>query len=495
MQAMPVQAMPAHGMMHMSVDAVFERMRRYEAALERTSPPVFVGRKGELDALQAAVDLVASDNPRGMTRIVQGVPGAGKSSLCDEFMASVQGRILHGRRVLCAKLDPSNLGQPPLDLVNKLTDALPHSLAQVPGTRRFVSDRHALFPELASAALQVMRRPSVRQMPAAVHGLTAESDLGACVSAHARRLWPKDALLVLAFDEMQECPARPRAAAALRILNECLHDARILVACFGLQNTETVLRERLGLSRIPADAIADIGPLAPGEGREVLEKTLDHFGASAGNGDWRRHLQATGLDPDAWTAWRKNLLDDLEERAGNFPQHLTAALRATCQVLCRNRDGCAPPNEWTAEIVARHERNKADYYAKRLGDGLRLHRVALGAVVRAADEKSGLPMRDAFAAFMASDDAGRAVDGDKAEALVRLAIARGVLGEAEVDGVLCCVPPPVPSMTRHLAEHCDRMLARRDPCALALADRLGLALPAPDSAPRQGVGAWQSAKS
>ena len=60
-----------------------------------------------------------------MTRIVQGVPGAGKSSLCDEFLASVQGQRIGDRRVLCAKLHPSDLDLPPLSLVAKLTEVLP----------------------------------------------------------------------------------------------------------------------------------------------------------------------------------------------------------------------------------------------------------------------------------------------------------------------------------------------------------------------------------
>lgn len=455
-------------------DAAFARMRAYASDLERTSPPVFVGREDILDELRFVVERVASDNPRGMTRIVQGVPGAGKSSLCDEFMASVQGKVLADRRVLCAKLDPSNLAQPPLELVNMLTDSLPHSLAPVPGTERFIGDRHALFEELASAALQVMRRPSVREMHAASHGLTAESGLGACASAHARRLWPKDALVVLAFDEMQECPVTARSQAALRILNECMHDARILVVCFGLQNTETVLREDMKLSRIPADAVTDIGPLAHGEGREVLERTLDHFGASTRNEGWQRYLADTNVNIDEWQAWRRDLLDELEEQAGDFPQHLTAALRATCQMLCQHRGSNSPMMGITAEIVERLERNKADYYAKRIGDELRLHRIALGALVYATEQTGGVPLRDALACFMAGDDTGRTVNGERAEELMRLAVVRGVLAQADVHDVLCCVSPPTPSMTRHLRHHYDRMLAREDAGAVALASLLDL---------------------
>lgn len=460
----------------MSADAVFARMRAYAADLERTSPPVFVGREEILDELRFVVERVAADNPRGMMRVVQGIPGAGKSALCDELMASVQGKVLAGRRVLCAKLDPSDLDQPPLQLVNKLTDSLPRSLAQVPGTERFIGDRHALFGELASAALQVIRRPSVREMHAATHGLTEESDLGACVSAYARRLWPKDALVVLAFDEMQACAATARSQAALRILNECLHDARIFVVCFGLQNTESVLRENMKLSRIPTDAITDIGPLARGEGREVLERTFDYFGASTRNEGWMRYLVGAKVDPNHWLAWRKDLLDDLEEQAGDFPQHLTAALRATCEALCRQRQDHTPMADLAAEIVERLEYNKADYYAKRLGDELRLHRIALGALVRTIELAGGVPLRDAFACFMAGDDAGRPVSGERADELVRLAVGRGVLGLGDVDDVLCCVAPPTPSMTRHLRRHYDRMLAREDAGALALAELLALPL-------------------
>lgn len=64
-----MQSVPAQG----PADAVFERMRLYANALEWASPPVVVAR--ELRTLSAAVELVAGGDPRGMTRIVQGVPG------------------------------------------------------------------------------------------------------------------------------------------------------------------------------------------------------------------------------------------------------------------------------------------------------------------------------------------------------------------------------------------------------------------------------------
>ena len=193
-----------------------------------------------------------------------------------------------------------------------------------------------------------------------------------------------------------------------------------------------------------------------------------HVAASAAPQRWA----AADENANDWLAWREALLDDLEERAGDFPQHLTAALRATCQVLCRHRESRTPLAGLAAEIVERLERNKADYYAKRIGEELRLHRIALGALARATEATAGVPLRDALACFMAGDDAGRAVNGEQAERLVRLAVARGVLGQADVDGVLCCVAPPTPLMTRHLRDHYGRMLAREDAGAMALADIL-----------------------
>ena len=106
-----------------------------------------------------------------------------------------------------------------------------------------------------------------------------------------------------------------------------------------------------------------------------------------------------------------------------------------------------------------------------MGADLRLHRTALGAVVRAADSGAdGIPLRDAVAAFEAGDDLGRRVNGDRAFDLVDLAVTRGVLRQSEVQDELRCEPPPIPSMTAHLRARFDRQLARGDKLAIALAN-------------------------
>lgn len=454
------------------MDAVFERLRAYESNLERAPPPVFVGRQGVLEELQFVVGQVAEANPRGMTRIVQGVPGAGKSSLCDEFLASVQGQLCGGRRVLCAKLPTKELDQPPLSLVGRLANTLPEELAQVPATGRFVSGRDPQFRRMASTVLQVLRRPSLSTMHNATHGLTDASSLSACIDAYVQQIWPKDVLIVLAFDEMQKCPATPRTISALDILNECMHNARILLVCFGLQNTKDFMREDLQLSRIAEDAVMNLGPLAAGEGRQVLDGTLDHLGLSSDNAEWLDQLSAAGFDPEAWAAWREGLVDVLEKQAEDFPQHLTAALRATCEVLRRHRDAMRSGADLLSAIADRHEENKAGYYRQALGKTLRLHRTALGAVVHAASDMP-LQLPDVVAAFEAGDDFGRALDRRMAEELADLAVQRGVLTEVEMNDDLHCGPPAIPSLSQHLSDRYARKLEQGDPVALTLAERLG----------------------
>ena len=466
-----MQVMPAHGMSG-PADAVFERLRAYESNLERTPPPVFVGRQGVLEELQFVVRQVAEANPRGMTRIVQGVPGAGKSSLCDEFLASVQGQLCRGQRVLCAKLPTKELDQPPLNLVGRLANTLPEELAQVPATGRFVSGRDPQFRRVASTILQVLRCPSPSTMHNATHGLTDASSLSACIDAYVQHLWPKDIVIVLAFDEMQKCPVTPRTISALDILNECMHNARILVVCFGLQNTKDFMREDLQLSRIAEDAVTNLGPLALNEGRQVLDGTLDHLGLSSDNAQWLDHLSAAGFDPSAWAAWRESLVDVLDKQAEDFPQHLTAALRATCEVLRQHRDAMPGGTDLLNAIADRHEENKAGYYRQALGKMLRLHRTALGGLAHAASN-APLPLSDVAAAFESGDDFGRAVDRRLAGELADLAVQRGVLTEIELDDDLHCGPPAIPSLSQHLSDRYARKLEQGDPVALTLAKRLG----------------------
>ena len=59
-------------------------LRDYDRRRDRASPPVFVGRAGELAFLHDAV-AAAQSGAEGITAVVQGLPGVGKSVLCRQF--------------------------------------------------------------------------------------------------------------------------------------------------------------------------------------------------------------------------------------------------------------------------------------------------------------------------------------------------------------------------------------------------------------------------
>ena len=83
---------------------------------DRTSPTVFVGRKDELGLLDSAVRGVQRDEA-GHTVVVQGLPGAGKTALLNEYAARLLTANAGGARpIIPVPLQPGavNALRPPL---------------------------------------------------------------------------------------------------------------------------------------------------------------------------------------------------------------------------------------------------------------------------------------------------------------------------------------------------------------------------------------------
>ena len=120
-------------------------------------------------------------------------------------------------------------------------------------------------------------------------------------------------------------------------------------------------------------------------------------------------------------------------------------------------------------LVASENPRGMTHYRKRLGSLLRHHANALGGLAQAATETPLTPPEVA-AAFEIGDDFGQAVQAGHGAELAALAVQRGVLTLADDDGDLCYGPPPIPSMTQHLATRYRRKLAEADPAATALAN-------------------------
>ena len=106
------------------VDDLFEGLARYRRRSDRATPLVFAGRKDELRELEGVAADLAERQDRGMFRVVHGLPGRGKTALCEHFLASIHGRKSSGHKLFGVQLDPADLDQPPLRLVAQITDLL-----------------------------------------------------------------------------------------------------------------------------------------------------------------------------------------------------------------------------------------------------------------------------------------------------------------------------------------------------------------------------------
>jgi len=72
-----------------------EGLRRFVAGGDRSTPTCFAGRQAIIDAIAGALDTVMDGaredrDARGLTRLVQGAPGAGKTALLEEVAGRFQ---------------------------------------------------------------------------------------------------------------------------------------------------------------------------------------------------------------------------------------------------------------------------------------------------------------------------------------------------------------------------------------------------------------------
>ena len=320
----------------------FDRMVAYDQLMERGPSPVFVGRQRELDKLVAAVHAAADNAYAATLRIVQGVAGAGKTTLRWRLLDSIAGLEVgspgRAKTAFGVAMYGDDLNLPPLRLVAKITEQLPPKALR----------DHLAVKEVTSVGSQILARRSIYEITDANHGLTEESDLHTCLDVYAQRHWAKDVAVVLAFDEMQKCLPSQRAIDAANALSERgFGTACVTTMCFGLQNTAGLLDEGLKLSRIPPDAVIDLCTLRQGEGEAVIEHTLDHLRMSDESPEWLAYARSAGFGArdHPWPAWRRKLVALLKERTSDFPQHLTAAMRAVCSALVEHGASYSPNND------------------------------------------------------------------------------------------------------------------------------------------------------
>ena len=470
-------------------DQTFNAMQHYVDLHERSAPMAFVGRDEVLADLMSAVKTTAAnEDAEGMTRVVQGVPGAGKTSVCREFIRRHQNEEIlwvdqaggkHRAAVFCVDLSPGALNAPPLTFVQGIHEKwLRHCRSLEAGVKQA---GRAHLSRLSDIVRLWLRRNTEHESVEKTSALTERSSLDACIGAYCHDYWGEDMVIALCIDEAQNCPGTTHAKAIMGGLHNRDHPARIAPLLFGLPNTLDHVSDQekgLGLSRLNDDVIHDICLLEPGQPREIVVGTFDRLGLEWSNPGWSGHLRSLGFSPIQWDDWRNRVADAIAEGSSDFPQHVTLGLRAACQALIDRRETLAPTglDAMLKDIRTTHHQRKTSYYQRRLSSVIQ-YGAAFGAICRKAAESpdAGVTHADAKRAIAAGSSADdESLDNAQTNAILKQALGKGILRQMQ-DGEVG--PPPIPSMSTHLELVLQRALDRGRSHALRACQAIGLSAP------------------
>lgn len=411
--------------------AVRDALTRLAESSDRASPAVFAGREQEFALLDSAVRGVQRDEA-GHTVVVQGVPGAGKTALLNEYAARLlTANVGAARPILPVPLQPGAINAPPVAIAQEIdrqfrefqaSDDWGRRASRAAGAASLVAN--VLFAALTKKDFSHFRTSakSPDSLPIALEDYVAF------------RLDRRESTIVLLVDEAQNLHDTTRVRDHLGVLHGGIKGrTQVLLACFGLESTADRLRE-LGLSRLASGHNRSIGVLSDEDARRTVTGALElaladfRFDEPSGEGARRRWIAAAAATILAESA--------------NFPHHLANGCRALAQVALAEGIGEAPP---TRELRSRCREHKRQYYDARLYPWAK-HMTAL-VYAFAGDEAGWTRIEDIVLALKASDDFGRPVDEDTATTVVEELCASGY-----VERRMGVCRPALPSLAAYFTE-------------------------------------------
>lgn len=299
--------------------------------------------------------------------------------------------------------------------------------------------------------------------------LDASSSLGAALDTFAENMWPAGITLILAVDEMQNMEDAPQVRRNLQAIHSKRFGTNIAIIGFGLQNTAATLQS-LGLSRLGAEQVRDLGCMDGADAARLIDETFDHLDIASEHERWRCYAKQLGFGLEDWTNWRNAAKAVILEESANFPHHLVGGARAVCKIILGGE--LRHPGRRELNTLREQCRNsKREYYAARLAP-VANHTLALAAALRQANHAGEVDTARVLDALEHSDNNGRATDGETATAVLNNLINTGLLKRR---GTMAAVA--VPSLASYLAEELDHALTAGGIAAHKLAGAWGSSKP------------------
>ena len=275
-------------------------LQRYVRREARDAPPVFVGRENAVRAIETAAETAlevwrAKDRFPGLTRVVQGAPGAGKSSLLAHLEKTWSAARAAGDNTVPLAVNISLLD---LRDVNRFREEIDR---KVPAS---LGERYA--PVVAGALVKLVT-PGAR--------LSEETEAGIRALVERRDL-PHP--VVLMIDEAQNARPHQNESAIFAHLHEGhVSDLPVLPVLAGLGH----LREHLGQPGIRLTRFSDerksvhtLGAMSDDEVRELLDGWRAHFDVAATDAEAARWADALVRDSQGWPMHTNHFLTSLSDQ-------------------------------------------------------------------------------------------------------------------------------------------------------------------------------------
>lgn len=406
------------------------RLQHFVDRGSKSYPPVFVGRKAllnEILTISRTTGVEGAGIP-GNTTVIQGAPGAGKSSVLSYLTRFNTHRPETGPKVLHISS---------VELEENFSDVL-LAIGALGRTRKSRLKEIALEGARGLGGLALLDVAGLIdfniQNVKNVFRECAIQNIGSLHKAFPVKDWKTP--VIVAVDEAQNLPSGLGTSQAnfLRALHEAVTKLPLTLVLAGLGDTRERIRS-MGLTQ--GVQARSLGGFTRAETDLLTDRWCAHFGITIGG--------------------QRPRIDHLMAKADGWPRHVHWAQQALAEaLLATGVEGAADRiADWCA-VHARSDRLRQGYYSTQYSDGMNFSPQFTAQVLHdvGAAERTGRPLdarqlRQKIRVYRDTDQAGNFEypPGQTAPAFITHLIHCGALEENPETGALTC---PIPSFQSYI---------------------------------------------